>query len=190
MMNSNPYIRAVSAIDAALSRGKNIVIAIDGRCGSGKTTLASQLQAHYGCPVIPMDGFFLRRSQRTAQRLATPGENVDHERFLEEVLQPLKKGETFSYRPFDCTEMSLGTAITVSPGKLTVVEGSYSCHRSLWDHYDLRIFLTVDPSEQMRRITARNGAYAEVFRKKWIPLEEAYFAAFDLMSRCDLLLST
>lgn len=190
MMNSNAYDQAVSAIDAALSREKHTVVAIDGRCGSGKTTLASQLQAHYVCPVIPMDGFFLRPEQRTAQRLATPGENVDHERFLEEVLLPLRKGEAFSYRPFDCSAMSLGTPIAVMPDKLTIIEGSYSCHRSLWDHYDLRIFLTVDPSEQMRRITARNGAYSEVFQQKWIPLEEAYFTAFDLPSRCDLLLST
>lgn len=189
-MNSNAYNQAVSAIDAALSKEKNIVIAIDGRCGSGKTTLASQLQAHYGCPVIPMDQFFLRPEQRTAQRLATPGENVDHERFLEEVLQPLEKGETFSYRPFDCSVMSLGAPITVLPGKLTVVEGSYSCHRSLWDHYDLHIFLTVDADEQMRRIAARNGARAEVFRQKWIPLEEAYFSAFQLEFKSDLLLST
>ena len=50
-----------------------------------------------------MDHFFLRPEQRTPERLRTPGENVDHERFLEEVLCPLRAGRVFWYRPFDCS---------------------------------------------------------------------------------------
>lgn len=189
-MNDTTLKQAMSAIDILLRDHSHAIIAIDGRCGSGKTTLAAQLQAHYDCAVIPMDHFFLRRSQRTAARLEMPGENVDHERFLEEVLLPLSKGELFTYRPFDCSRMELAAPVTVAPGALTVIEGSYSCHPALWDHYDLHIFLTVDPAEQMRRITARNGAYAKVFQEKWIPLEERYFTAFDLENRCDLILRT
>ncbi len=189
-MNESVYTRAIVSIDRLLETTPNATVAIDGRCGSGKTTLAAQLQRHYICNLIPMDHFFLRPQQRTPERLSAPGENVDHERFLEEVLLPLTRGEAFSYRPFDCSLMELVAPIAIAPAGLTIIEGSYSCHPDLWDHYDLRIFLTVDPEEQMRRITARNGAYANVFREKWIPLEEAYFAAYDLSSRCDLSLST
>ena len=189
-MHTNVFDRAVAAIDAQLKTEKRLIVAIDGRCGSGKTTLAAQLRAHYGCAVIPMDQFFLRPEQRTPQRLAAPGENVDHERFLEEVLQPLSRGAEFSYRPFECSRMALGGPIAVTSGRLTVVEGSYSCHPKLRGYYGLRIFLTVDPAEQLRRITARSPAKAEMFRQKWIPLEEAYFAAYDLENTCDLLLST
>lgn len=177
-------------IDRLLCDGKAHIIAIDGRCASGKTTLAAALRQHYGCNVIPMDHFFLRPEQRTDQRLRTPGENVDHERFLEEVLIPLKRGEAFSYRPFDCSRMELSDLLRIGSHPLTVVEGSYSCHRKLWEFYDLRIFLTVEPEEQMRRLIARNGAYARVFREKWIPLEEAYFSAYDLQNRCDLCIHT
>lgn len=189
-MTTTPDLQAVAAIDALLAGEKPVVVAIDGRCGSGKTSLAAQLRAHYGCPVIPMDHFFLRPEQRTTQRLAAPGENVDHERFLEEVLLPLSRGESFSYRPFSCSRMELGEPICVTPGKLTLVEGSYSCHPELWAYYDLRIFLTVDPQEQMRRITARNPASAEAFRQRWIPMEEAYFSACDPERRCNLRLTT
>ena len=189
-MNEVALSQAISTIDALLRRSRSGIVAIDGRCGSGKTTLASQLRQHYGCAVIPMDHFFLRPSQRTPERLAIPGENVDHERFLKEILFPLHTGDPFTYHPFDCSRMELGEAIPIVPAALTIVEGSYSCHPELWEHYDLRIFLTVDPEEQMRRIAARNGAYAEVFRTKWIPLEERYFSAFDLETRCDLALHT
>ena len=189
-MKTDAFIQACSAIDGLLATKEHLVVAIDGRCGAGKTTLAAELQAHYGCTVISTDHFFLRPEQRSAIRLATPGENVDHERFLKEVLLPLKRGRPFAYRPFDCSRMELGLPVSVCPGKLTIVEGSYSCHRSLWDHYDLRIFLTVDRQEQLHRLMVRNGTYVGVFLEKWIPLEERYFEAFDLERRCELILTT
>ena len=82
-----------------------------------------------------------------------------------------------------------GEPVTVAPNRLTVVEGSYSCHPALWDYYDLRVFLTVDPEEQLRRIEKRSGPEkARQFRDRWIPFEEAYFRAYDVQARCDLAL--
>ncbi len=173
-------------IDALLAQGP-AVIAIDGRCGSGKTTLAAALAEWYDCNVIHIDDFFLRPEQRTEQRLATPGENVDHERFLKEVLLPLQTGKSFSYCPFDCSTGTLGAPITVEPKALTVVEGSYSLHPSLRPYYRFSIFLDVDAETQMRRIVKRNALSAETFRTKWIPLEEAYFAACNVRECCDIL---
>lgn len=135
-----------------------------------------------------MDDFFLRPGQRTAERLNTPGGNVDHERFLEEVLIPLKGGAgEISFRPFDCTTQSFAEPICVKAEEICVVEGCYSCHPALWEHYGLRVFLTVDREEQMRRILLRNGAEkAKQFAEKWIPLEELYFSAYNIQSRCDM----
>ncbi|MDE7289412.1 MAG: uridine kinase [Oscillospiraceae bacterium] len=175
-----------------LPKDKPLIIGIDGRCAAGKTTLAANLQDETGCAVFHMDDFFLRLEQRTEKRLQTPGENVDHERFLEEVLLPLKSGENpIVYRPYDCKKQALCGEISVQRLAVNIVEGSYSLHPSLWEFYDLRIFLTVDPAEQMRRIIRRNGKEnAEVFRDRWIPLEEKYFSAFDIASRCDVRMET
>ena len=136
-----------------------------------------------------MDDFFLRPEQRTAARLAQPGENVDHERFLSEVLQPALRGEAVVYRPFRCARQALDEPVTVPAARLTIVEGVYACHPALWDSYDLRVFLTVDAAEQLRRIEARSGPEKlRMFRDLWIPLEESYFTAFDLPARCDMAL--
>ena len=79
--------------------------------------------------------------------------------------------------------------MTVPAARLTIVEGAYACHPALWDSYDLRVFLTVDAAEQLRRIEARSGPEKlRMFRDRWIPLEEAYFTAFDLPVRCDMAL--
>lgn len=172
--------------------GQQLIIAIDGRCASGKTTLAEVLREKTSCNVIHADHFFLRKEQRTPQRLEEAGGNIDYERLRDEVLLPLSSDGTCSYRKFDCKSMSLcEDEIIVEPNPLTVVEGSYSCHPELWDYYGFRVFLNVEFEEQLRRIEHRNGVDAvSVFKSRWIPLEEKYFAAYRILQRCDLSINT
>lgn len=182
--------RIVDRITQAVSviEKDRVIVAVEGRCASGKTTLARRLEETIGATVFHMDDYFLRPEQRTAERLSTPGGNVDYERFFEEILRPLTDGkEQVVYRPFDCAQQRLCAPIAVTPGRVIIVEGAYSCHPKLREYYDLSVFMTVSPEEQMRRIIARNGAQrAEVFRNRWIPLEEAYFAACQPSNCCDL----
>ena len=83
-------------IDELLTQKDMVVVAIDGKCTSGKTTLASKLVQIYDCNVFHMDDFFLRPEQRTPERFAEVGGNVDYERFQEEVLLPLKSRKASS----------------------------------------------------------------------------------------------
>ena len=46
-------------------RGEGLLVALDGRCAAGKTTLARMLGERYGWPVVHLDHFFLRPEQRT-----------------------------------------------------------------------------------------------------------------------------
>lgn len=166
-------------------RGR-VIVAIDGRCASGKTTLAGRLRDVLPCNVFHMDDFFLRPEQRTDARYMEPGGNVDRERFSEEVLCPLLKGEPVFYHPFDCHAMKFGESVLVEPAAVNIVEGSYCCHPALWESYDLHIFLTVSPEEQLARIARRSGSDPEMFRRRWIPLEERYFKAYRIEERCEL----
>lgn len=70
------------------------------------------------------------------------------------------------------------------------MEGAYACHPELWGHYNLRVFLSVEPEEQLRRIKRRNGPEkTAMFIRRWIPFEEQYFKAFDIQARCDMRIS-
>lgn len=178
-------------IGQQLERKDSVLIAIDGRCGSGKTTLARALQTRLTCTVVHMDDFFLRPCQRTPERFAEPGGNVDRERFLEEVLRPLAAGKPFTFRPYDCAAQALSEPVEVTPAAVRIVEGSYACHPLLTPWYDARIFLTLSPEEQQRRILLRNGPEKlEMFKSRWIPFEEKYFSAFDVENKADLVLTT
>lgn len=175
------------AIDRLMGQRERVTVAIEGGSASGKTSLSRLLEQVYDCNVFHMDDFFLQMHQRTPERFAEPGGNVDRERFAAEVLEPLKKGGAFEYRVFDCSQMALGEKIAVAPKKLNVVEGAYSMHPELRGAYDLSVFLSVDPALQAERILHRNGAKMQQrFLNEWIPLEHRYFENCGVAESCTL----
>lgn len=182
------YEAVIRAIDALLEKKNRLIVAVDGSCTSGKTTLAAALAAHYDCNVFHMDDFFLRPEQRTPERLAQVGGNVDYERFDRQVLQPLREGKAFSYRPFDCGSLTLSEEVAVSPKKLNIVEGTYSHHPYFGDGYDLKILLTVTQDTQRQRILQRPAFLHERFFSQWIPMEERYFSQMEIREKADLVL--
>ena len=175
----------------ALAQQKGaIVVAIDGRCASGKSQFGDWLRRAIEGNLISMDDFFLRPEQRTKERYTTPGENVDHERFLTEVLRPLQKREAFAYRPFDCSSMDIGAAVEVKPSAVTIIEGTYAMRKEFQPYYDYKIFMTVHPEKQMLRIQHRNPAKVQDFKERWIPYEEKYFTTFAVEKDCDIIIDT
>ena len=83
------------------------IIAIDGRCAAGKTTLAARLAKELGGDVIHMDDFFLPPALRTQERRSEPGGNVHYERFLTEVIPKLASGQASCY---SCARLYAGLA--------------------------------------------------------------------------------
>lgn len=175
-------------LDQLLKSQSQLIIAIDGNCTSGKTTLARQLAENYDCNVFHMDDFFLRPEQRTPDRFAQIGGNVDYERFHEEVLLPLQSGAAFSYRPFSCRTFILSEPIPVQPRQLNIIEGTYCLHPYFGDAYDLKIRLTITPELQRQRILERPEFLHKRFFEEWIPMEERYFERFQISQKCDFVL--
>ena len=167
-----------------------LIVSVDGHAAAGKTTLAGKLYEAFGCSVIRTDDFFLPKELRTEERLSEPGGNVHYERFAEEVLPFIRSGKPFTYGVFDCSVMGINGEKQIMPSELIIVEGSYSQHPFFGDYADITVFCDISTEEQMRRVTLRNGKEkAEVFRKKWIPLENAYFEAFCIKEKAEVICS-
>ncbi|MEG2597655.1 MAG: hypothetical protein RR977_04425, partial [Oscillospiraceae bacterium] len=165
------FFTALEAIDEQLAKDASspFIVAVEGRCASGKTYLSDTISSLFDCSVFHMDDFFLPPDLRTDKRLSSPGENIHHERFLHEVLQPIKNGLPACYRPFSCTFGTFGEDVIISPKRLTIIEGSYSLHPSLRPYYDYKIFVSVDAKTQQERIGMRNGSDAlKMFLSRWI----------------------
>lgn len=180
----------IERIERVYTERERVFVAIDGPCTSGKTTLATVLQRRFGGNVLHMDDFFLRPEQRTPERFAEPGGNVDRERFEDEVLAPLAAGKIAQYRPWDCHTGDFAASHNVEPARLTIVEGSYSMHPALRGYYDLMICLTIDSGEQLRRLEARNPRMLQRFIDEWIPLENRYLASTETRTAADMIVDT
>lgn len=180
----------IERIERVYTERERVFVAIDGPCTSGKTTLVTVLQRRFGGNVLHMDDFFLRPEQRTPERFAEPGGNVDRERFEDEVLAPLAAGKIAQYRPWDCHTGDFAASRNVEPARLTIVEGSYSMHPALRGYYDLMICLTIDSGEQLRRLEARNPRMLQRFIDEWIPLENRYFASTETRTAADMIVDT
>lgn len=179
----------LDAIDSLLAQNGRGIVAIEGKCTSGKTTLAAWLGDHYNCNVFHLDDYFLRLEQRTPERFAQPGGNVDWERFQQEVLLPLTRGEQVLLRRFDCRSMEVCPPVPVPCRPLSIVEGVYCMRPTLAGSYDLSVFLDIDEETQRIRVMRREPPEKQRdFFEKWIPLENRYFRALQPQLGCDFIL--
>ncbi len=188
LMRETVWRRVCDLIDRALEESEltdQVNVAVDGMCGAGKSTLGRFLTERYDCNLFHMDDFFLRPGQRTPERYAEPGGNVDYERFAEEILAHLPDEEGLTYRPFDCAAMALSAPRRVPRRRLNIVEGVYSCHPYFGEIYRLRLFAEVSEAVQRKRLLARGGP--EKYRRfieEWIPMESRYFEAYGVREKC------
>lgn len=185
------FAPVLRAIDRALSAGDDPVIAaIDGRCASGKSTLARRLGQLFDCNVFHMDDYFLPPTLRTPERLSAPGGNVHYERAAEEIFLPLSRGEAVTVTPFDCSTGGMKAPVTLPFKRLSIVEGSYSLHPALAGYSTLHIFLTCGDDIQRKRLEERSPERLEAFLTRWIPMEEAYFDGLSIREQCDVVVDT
>lgn len=188
---NNDYSPLIEIVRSLCKENKSLIIAIDGRCGGGKSTLGKLITERFDCNLFHMDDFFLPFEMRTPERLGEAGGNVHYERFNEEVMRPLQNQEAVVYRKYLCNKGAFDNPIKVETKLLNIVEGSYSLHPTLKKQYDYKIFIDVASNVQYERILKRNGEEKlQDFLSKWIPMEEHYFTELDIKSHCDLIVDT
>lgn len=182
------YYHVFREIDRALAAARaeeQVVISIDGMCGSGKSTLGRILEEIYDCNLFHMDDFFLRPEQRTPERFAEPGGNVDYERFKAEILDHIGDKNGFRYQAYNCGIQALDGYVTVPYKKLNIIEGAYSNHPYFGSPYTVKFLCKITPEEQLNRILKRNGPeMLERFKAVWIPMENRYFETFAVEDGC------
>lgn len=167
--------------------GQKVVIAIDGPSGSGKSTLAKELEDNYACTVFHTDDYFLPKDMKTEERLQLPGANLHYDRMLEEIFNHIKEPRIRSNH-FNCHKDQLEYREPVEVAPVIVIEGVYSMHPVFQAFYDVMVFLKVDPITQKKRILSRsNEQMLQRYLTEWIPLENQYFEAFDILKSADLI---
>ncbi len=187
------YLELFKKIDDTIKENpdKNIIIAIDGPSASGKSYLSDLLNEKYDCNIFHMDDFFLSEERKTKERLAQAGGNVDYERVKSDLLTPLINNEEFIYDIYSCKTGEVAPSNKTKIKKINFVEGVYSQHPELLEFYDLRVFLSLDRKTQLERILKRSNEFMlSRFENEWIPLEDNYFNALEVLENSDIVIDT
>ena len=170
---------------------KPLVLALDGRCGSGKTTLANALAQQFPASIVlRSDDFYLPPAQRVPGWEKTPCANMDLARLRDEALRPAYGGRAVQYQAYSCREGAYQPMRELPTQPLVILEGSYSHHPLLAGYETVRVFITCSKEEQARRLQAREGERYENFAARWIPLEEEYFAEYKIEETADFVVDT
>ena len=181
------YRQIYDVICAVEQADRPFVVGIDGMSSSGKTTMGNLKMNYPEANLFHMDDYFLQPHQRTTERLAEAGGNVDYERVYEEILSKLSDKNGLTYRAYDCQTQSIGEECFVPWSPLVFVEGCYSHHPYFGELYDLKVFSEISAEEQVERIRIRNGEkMLKRFVEEWIPRENKYFETYKIKEKSGL----
>jgi uridine kinase len=155
-------------------------VAVDGPAGSGKSTLAARLARDLGgAPVVDLDDFF----SWTDLHGWWP-------RFEAEVLEPLAAGRPARFRRRDWVADPRGAGLgewrTVPAAPVVVLDGVSSSRRAMAGRLALAVWVEAPAALRLRRGLARDGDEVEAPWRKWMAMEDAFFAADGTRERADL----
>ncbi|MGX1159192.1 anthranilate synthase component 1/para-aminobenzoate synthetase [Arthrobacter sp. SLBN-100] len=157
-----------------------VIIAVDGRSGAGKTTLAvelaARLRAHHKVSLFHLEDIY-------------PGWNglmAGIDRYVATVLEPLSRGDAATWTSWDWENHYDGGSRVTLPAEIVIVEGvgaAAAAARPL-----LSAVVWADSPEDIRRTRAldRDGGTYEPYWDQWAAQEEEWLHGDDVPQHADV----
>ncbi|MFC7276491.1 uridine kinase [Paractinoplanes rhizophilus] len=161
--------------------GATRLIAVDGPSGAGKTTFALRLAKQLDAPVVHTDDLLDGWDDQF----------TFWERLERQVLGPLRRGETATYRRYQWhLGKFAGPPVRVDPAPAVLVEGVSAARREIRPELSLAVFVVAPSDLRLRRSVARDGDDSIAFRaylERWRAAEDRHFAEDDTRAAADLI---
>jgi len=168
-----------AAVRAAAPRaGRTRVLAIDGRSGAGKTSLAAALSAELGAPVVSLDDLYG----------GWDGLERGIDLLVSEVLEPLAAGVPARVPRYDWVRQTWLEPTPLQPPELLIVEGAGAGARRAAAFESLVVWLEAPLSVRKKRALERDGETFEPYWDRWAAQEEAMLARERTPERADAVL--
>lgn len=175
----------------AAELGRPCVVALDGRSGVGKSTLAAHITTALRGRVLEGDDFF---AGGVTVRSDTPQDRardcMDWKR-QRPVLEALRAGRAESYLAFDWDAFDgrlRSEPTLIEPRPVVLFEGVYTARPELADLVDLRLLLEVSDAVRVARLLAREGSIS-AWERQWHEAEQWYFTQIAPPQVFDIVLS-
>jgi uridine kinase len=154
------------------------VIAIDGRGGAGKTSLAERLAEELAdAQIIHTDDF------------ASWQEPLDWwPRLVEEALEPLSRNQPARFRRTDWEEKGRELWGEVKPAEFVILEGVSASREAFRPYLTYSIWIEAPRELRLRRGLERDGEDARAQWEEWMAEEDDYVAREFPAERADLVL--
>ena len=206
LMRRSPTEVAQTIVDALPARPRPLVVAIDGRSGSGKSTTAAAVRDHLArneattATVLEGDTFYAGGSAATWDRRPV-GQSVDAAfdwRSQQRVLRALRGGNRASWAAFDWRSTAWDTddpefedePQVAEPALILILEGVYSARPEHSGLVDMRILIATDDDTRRQQLAEREGSgIRHGWEARWAAAEDHYFThvmpadSFDLVVR-------
>ncbi|OFI36808.1 aminodeoxychorismate synthase component I [Arthrobacter sp. SW1] len=157
-----------------------VIIAVDGRSGAGKTTLAVELAArlreHHKVSLFHLEDIY-------------PGWNglsAGIERYVTTVLAPLRRGVAAEWVSWDWEKHYDGAAHTTLPAEIVVVEGVGAAAEAARPLLDAVIWVEAPVEDRRRRAIERDGSGYEPFWDTWAAQEQEWLESDDVPAHADI----
>ncbi|MFE4373745.1 uridine kinase [Streptomyces sp. NPDC056835] len=143
------------------------LIAVDGHAGSGKSTFATRLSAELaGAPVLRLDDL------ASHEQFFAWGE-----RLRAQVIEPLSRGASARYAPYDWTLRRFTAPRALPPAPVVIIEGVGAGRRALRPYLARLFWMDRGAEESWERGRRRDGPALSAFWDEWTTAETRHFAA-------------
>lgn len=158
----------------SLDLSKLNIIAVEGRCASGKTTICNKLQ---NATIIHADDFFSKTDL------------LDYD-LLKKLLDKLQIGKNIKYTAYSCQTNSYYEKEIIDVKPIVIIEGVYSYSNPLKKYYTNLVYIETSKDLQSKRLMQKtnNKNIIDSYLNKWIPREEAYFNENNYIEIADLII--
>ena len=191
-MHSRTAIEKVlRLIDLRPRGGEPLLIAIDGRGGAGKSTLAAQLSAALASSsVVEVDDFYRPMTAEERRRMG-PRDSYegyfDWPRLLEEAIEPLRRRRRARFRRYDWERNRLGEWRELAPADVVIVEGVFSTRPELGPLFGVTVYVDTPSAQCTARMAARGYEIMD-WMDHWRAAEDWYVAHHRPAERADLVI--